>query len=74
MPSDRKHITAILEEEKEVKDFIYGGKRAGSQPPSHPQKVEKSLLGCRRSLLKNYPKSGMSAGLLMRRGNYPMGK
>jgi hypothetical protein len=34
MPSDRKHITAVLEEEKEVKDFIYGGKKTGPQPSS----------------------------------------
>ncbi len=32
MPSGRKHITAILEEE--AKDFIYGKKLDG-QPPSH---------------------------------------
>jgi hypothetical protein len=34
MPSDRKHITAVLEDDKEAKDFIYGGKKANNQPPS----------------------------------------
>jgi hypothetical protein len=43
MRSDRKHITAVLEEEKDVKDFIYGGKKAGSQPPSPLATRESSL-------------------------------
>ena len=34
MRPDRKHITAILEDEKEAKEFIYGGKKTTSQPLS----------------------------------------
>jgi hypothetical protein len=35
MRSDRKHITAVLEEDKEAREFIHGGKRSALQPPSH---------------------------------------
>ncbi len=36
MPSGRKHITAVLEDDREAKQFIYGGKKSAVQPPSHP--------------------------------------
>ncbi len=32
MPSGRKHITSVLEEEAEVKEFIHGGKKTNDQP------------------------------------------
>lgn len=39
MRSERKHITAVLEDDTEAKEFIYGGKKTehpATQPPSHP--------------------------------------
>ncbi len=35
MPSGRKHITAVLEEEAEVKEFIHGGKKTNGETHGH---------------------------------------
>ena len=35
MPSDRKHITSVLEKDEDALNFIHGGK-AATQPSSHP--------------------------------------
>jgi len=34
MRSDRKHITAVLDDDAEAKNFIHGGKNTDVQPPS----------------------------------------
>jgi hypothetical protein len=36
MPTDRKHITSVLEDEREAKDFIHGGKKTNHQTHGYP--------------------------------------
>ena len=43
MRSDRKHITAVLEDDAEAKDFIYGGKKTSIQPLS-PLAIQEASL------------------------------
>lgn len=43
MPPGHKHITSVLEDDQEARDFIYGGKKIESQPPSHLQRNERFL-------------------------------
>jgi hypothetical protein len=35
MPSGRKHITSVLEEETEAKEFIHGGKKTNDETHGH---------------------------------------
>ena len=50
MRSERKHITAVLEDDTEAKEFIYGGKKLNIQPPSHPATQESSPLDSQPSI------------------------
>jgi hypothetical protein len=53
MPSGRKHITVVLEDDKEAKDFIYSGKKVNAEPPSPLAIQEAGRLATQTS-----PKSG----------------